>query len=51
VTLSHVPYEKRKKLDPTTEKEILVGYSGVSNAYQIYIPTLRRVIMRRYVRF
>jgi hypothetical protein len=28
LTFSHVPLEKRKKLDSTTEKGILVGYSG-----------------------
>ena len=33
LTCSHVPSEKRTKLDPTTEKGILVGYSEVSNAY------------------
>jgi len=48
---SHVPSEKRKNMDPTIEKGILVGYSEVSKAYNIYIPTLRRVVVRRYVRF
>jgi hypothetical protein len=43
LTFSHVPYEKRKKLDPREYKGILVGYSEVSNTYGIYIPTLRRV--------
>jgi hypothetical protein len=38
-------------LDPTTEKGILVGYSRVSKAYRIYIPALRRVVVRRDVRF
>jgi hypothetical protein len=51
LTFSHVPSEKRTKLDPTTEKGILVGYNGVSKAYRIYIPTLRRVVVRRDVRF
>jgi hypothetical protein len=44
LTFSHVPSEKRTKLDPTTEKGILVGYSEVSKAYQIYIPALRREV-------
>jgi hypothetical protein len=48
---SHVPFEKRTKLDPTTEKEILVVYSEASKAYRIYIPTLRRVVVRRDVIF
>jgi hypothetical protein len=38
LTFSHVPSEKRTKLDLITEKGILVGYSEVSKAYQIYIP-------------
>jgi hypothetical protein len=51
LTFSHVPSEKRTKLDPTTEKGILVGYSEVSKAYQIYLSTKRRVVVRRDVRF
>jgi hypothetical protein len=38
-------------LDPTTEKGILVGYNRVSKAYLIYIQALRRVVVRRDVRF
>jgi hypothetical protein len=33
LTYSHVPLEKRTKLDPTTQEGILVGYSEVSKAY------------------
>jgi hypothetical protein len=51
LNVSHVPSEKRTKLDPTTETGILVGYNGVSKTYQIYIPALRSVVVRRYVRF
>jgi hypothetical protein len=51
LTFFHVPFEKRTKLDPITEKGILVGYSEVSKAYRIYIPALRRVVVRRDVRF
>jgi hypothetical protein len=51
LTFSHVPFEKRTKLDPIAEKGILVGYIGVSKAYRIYIPALRRVVVRRDVRF
>jgi hypothetical protein len=42
LTFSHVSSEKKTTLDPITEKGILVGYNEVSNAYRIYIPTLRR---------
>jgi hypothetical protein len=50
-TFSHVPSEKRTKLDPTTQQGILVGYSKASKAYRIYIPTLRKVVVSRDVRF
>jgi hypothetical protein len=39
LTYSHLPSEKRTKLDPTTQQGILVGYSEVLKAYQIYIPS------------
>jgi hypothetical protein len=45
LNLSHVPYDKRTNLYPTTDKGILVGYDGVSKAYWIYIPTLRRDVI------
>jgi hypothetical protein len=51
LTLSHVPSEKRTKLDSTVEKGILVGYLEVSKAYRIYIQALRRVVVRRDVKF
>jgi len=37
LTYSHVPEEKRMKLEPTVEKGILVGYSETSRAYRIHI--------------
>jgi hypothetical protein len=33
LTYSHVPFEKRTKLEPTTEKGIFVGYSETSKAF------------------
>jgi hypothetical protein len=51
LTHFHVPSKKRTKLDPTTQQGNLVGYSEVSKAYRIYIPSLRRVVVRRDVRF
>jgi hypothetical protein len=51
LTFSHVPSERRTKLDPTAQQGILVGYSEVSKAYRIYIPPLRRVVVSRDVRF
>jgi hypothetical protein len=46
----HVPAE-RTKLEPTTEKGILVGYIETSKAYNVYIPALKRTMVRRDVRF
>jgi hypothetical protein len=51
LTYSHVPSEKRTKLDPTAQQGILVGYSEVSKSYRIYIPSLRRVVVSRDVKF
>jgi hypothetical protein len=51
LTFSHVPSERRTKLDPTAQQGILVGYSEVSKAYRIYILPLRRVVVSRDVRF
>jgi hypothetical protein len=50
-TFSHVPSERRTKLDPTAQQGILVGYLEVSKAYRIYIPSLRKVVVSRDVRF
>ena len=38
LTYSHVPSEKRTKLEPMVEKDILVGYSETTKGYRIYIP-------------
>lgn len=51
MTYSHVPEEKRTKLEPTAKKGIFVGYSETSKAYRIYIPALRKIVLRRDVRF
>jgi hypothetical protein len=51
LTFSHVPSERRTKLNPTAQHGILVAYSKVSKAYRIYIPPLRKVVVNRDVRF
>ena len=48
---SHVPKDKRERLESTAEKQIFVGYSEVSKACQIYIPSLRKVVARQDVKF
>ncbi|KAH9292825.1 hypothetical protein KI387_042000, partial [Taxus chinensis] len=47
----HIPEDTRTKLDQTTEKGYLVGYSETSKAYRIFIPGTRRIIVRRDVKF
>ena len=51
LTYSHVPSEKRTKLEPTVEKGIFVGYDETSKAFRIYLPSLRKVVVRRDVKF
>jgi hypothetical protein len=51
VSYCHIPAEKRAKLDPTTEKGILVGYNETSKAYRVYIPTIRKTVLCREVKF
>jgi hypothetical protein len=48
---SHVPSEKRTKLETMKEKGIFVGYSETSKAFCIYIPSFRKIVLRRDVRF
>ena len=45
----HVHANNRKKLDPSGEKGLLVGYSEISKAYRVYIPARRRIIVSRDV--
>jgi hypothetical protein len=51
ITYSYVPSEKRTKLEPMTERGIFVGYSETSKAFRIYLPSLRKTVLRRDVRF
>ena len=38
LTYSHVPSEKRTKLEATCEQGIFVGYDETSKAFRIYLP-------------
>ena len=48
---THVPREKRTKLDPTGKQGIFVGYSESTKAYQIYIPEQRKMELSKDVTF
>jgi hypothetical protein len=50
-TYSYFPSEKRTKLEPMAERGIFVGYSETSKAFRIYLPSLRKTVLRRDVRF
>ena len=51
LTYSHVPSEKRTKLEPTAEKGIFVGYDETLKAFHIYLPSHRKVVVRRDLKF
>ena len=51
VCYCHVHADTRKKLDPSGEKGLLVGYSETSKAYRVYIPARKRIIVSRDVQF
>jgi hypothetical protein len=51
ITYSYVASEKRTKLEPTTERGIFVGYSETSKAFRIYLPSLRKTVLRTNVKF
>jgi hypothetical protein len=48
---THVPIEKRTKLEPSNGKGLFVGYSETSTAYRIYIPEHKKTILSRDVKF
>jgi hypothetical protein len=51
ITYSYVPSEKRTKLELMAERGIFVGYSETSKVFRIYLPSLRKIVLRRDVRF
>jgi hypothetical protein len=51
ITYSYVPSKKRTKLEPMAERGIFVGYSETSKALRIYLPSLRKTVLRRDVQF
>jgi hypothetical protein len=40
---SHIPKDKRNKLEPPRKKGIFVGYNDSSKAYRIYIPEQHKI--------
>jgi hypothetical protein len=48
---SHIPKDKRNKLEPSGKKGIFVGYSDSSKAYIIYILEQHKIKVSRDVNF
>jgi hypothetical protein len=48
---SHIPKDKRNKLEPSGKMGIFVGYSDSSKAYRIYIPNQHKIEVRSDVTF
>ena len=51
VAYCHVPHDKRTKLDQIAEKGFFVVYNETSKAYKIYIPSNRKIVVRRHAKF
>lgn len=51
IAYSHIPDEKRGKLYDKSEKCIMVGYSENSEAYCLYNPITKKLIISRDVEF
>ena len=51
LTYSHVPSKKRTKLEAIGEHGIFVGYDETLKAFRIYLPSERKVVVRREVKF
>ncbi len=47
----HVTKDAQKKLDPTIELGILVGYTDTPHSYWVYLPTSQRTVVRRDLKF
>ena len=47
----HVTKDARKNLESTTELGIFVGYTDTPHNYRVYLPTSRRTVVRRDLKF
>ena len=47
----HVTKDARKKLEPTTEVGIFVGYTDTPHNYRVYFSANKMTIVRRDVKF
>jgi hypothetical protein len=47
----HVTKDSRKKLEPTTEVGIFVGYTETPHNYRVYFPNSKMIVMRWDIKF
>ena len=47
----HVTKDAWKKIEPTTEFGILVGYTDTPHNYWVYLPTSWRTVVRKDLKF
>jgi hypothetical protein len=47
----HVNKDARKKLEPTAEVGIFVGYTKTPHNYRVYLPNSKMIVMRRDIKF
>ena len=43
--------DARKKLEPTAEVGIFVGYTDTPHNYRVYLPEIRKTVVRRDIKF
>jgi hypothetical protein len=51
IAWAQIPYEKRKELQPKSEKYIFVGYSKDVKGYRLLQPHSNEIVIRRDVKF
>jgi hypothetical protein len=47
----HVTKDSRKKMEPTTEVGIFLGYIETPHNYHVYFPNSKMIVMRRDIKF
>ena len=47
----HVTKDARKKVEPTTEIGIFLGYTDTPHNYRVYFPNNRMIVVRRDIKF
>ena len=47
----HVTKDARKKLEPTAEVGIFVGYTDTPHNYRVYLPDSGKTVVRRDIKF